>query len=357
MEQAKKLMTLLAILVLIASLGGCATSGGDASTTNDTGGNTASNSSGSTNGDEGPSGGIINTAITNIDGPKRTIAVGKFGAVGGFTQKYGSWDIGGGMSAMMTTALVESNRFIVMERANIGQILSEQEMKGSGVMNEETGPQLGNVTGVQYLVYGSVTEFGDSNEGGGFGIGVGAGGLGGLLGGALSRQSSTGTVGMDIRIVDTSTSQVIKSLTVKEEITNSGFDVSLGYRGINMGTNRFWKTPLGEATRKAINRAVQQIAIEAKAKPWVGRVVDVSDQEVYINAGAESGINNGQEFVVKRVTKTFTDPETGVVLGSRKKALGTLKLQEVEPKMAIGSFSPLGVDPPKRGDLVLLANP
>jgi len=359
-EQVKKYLTLLVVLVLATSLGACATGGSangeDVANTSDAGGKTSSNS-GNSNGNDAPSGGIINTPIVNIDGPKRTVAVGKFGAVGGFTQKYGSWDIGGGMSAMMTTALIESDRFIVMERANIGQVLSEQEMKGSGVVNPETGPKLGNVTGVQYLIYGSVTEFGTENEGGGVGLGFSGGGLGSLLGGALSHQSTSGSVGMDIRIVDTSTSQVMKSITVKEEITSSGFDVSLGYKGINLGTNRFWKTPLGEATRKAINKAVQKIAVEAKNKPWVGRVVDVSDKEIYINAGSESGVNNGQEFVVKRVTKTFTDPETGVVLGSRKKSLGMLKLLEVEPKMAYGNFSPLGVDAPKRGDLVLIANP
>ena len=63
-----------------------------------------------------------------IPGPKRTIAVGKFDAIGAFTQKYGDWDIGGGLAAMLTSALVKSDRFVVIERAELSQILSEQEL-------------------------------------------------------------------------------------------------------------------------------------------------------------------------------------------------------------------------------------
>ena len=70
-------------------------------------------------------------AMPKISGPKRTISVGKFDAIGAFTAKYGNWDIGGGLSAMMTTALIESGQFIVVERANLQQVLSEQELKAS----------------------------------------------------------------------------------------------------------------------------------------------------------------------------------------------------------------------------------
>ena len=59
-----------------------------------------------------------------VKGPKRTVAVGKFAATGAFTEKYGQWDIGGGLAAMLVTALLETDQFIVVERANINQIWS-----------------------------------------------------------------------------------------------------------------------------------------------------------------------------------------------------------------------------------------
>jgi curli biogenesis system outer membrane secretion channel CsgG len=297
---------------------------------------------------------LLTAEIPPLRGPKRTIAVGKFDAIGAFTAKYGDWDIGGGLAAMLTSALVESERFIVLERANVGQILSEQEFKAAGVANPETGPALGKLTGSQLLIYGAVTEFGTDDSGGGLSVGVSGGGLGRLLSGALSRQSVSGKVAMDIRLVDTTTGQVLENYRVSEDLSSTGYDVSVGYENVSLGTNKFWKTPLGEATRKAINNAVQWIVLEAQKKPWVGRVVDAEGQDLYINAGTQAGLSVGDQFMIERVVKRFTDPETGEVLGSRKTEIGVLKLTGIESKLAFGAFQPLGAEPPRRGDLVVI---
>lgn len=299
---------------------------------------------------------FLTAPIPEIPGPKRTVSVGKFDAIGAFTSKYGNWDIGGGLSAMMTSALVESQRFIVLERANIGQILSEQEMKASGIINPETGPRVGNVTGAQLLIYGAVTEFGDEDTGGGFSLGAGGvgGGVGRLLSGALSTQSAQGVVAIDIRVVDTTTGQVMKTHRVKKVIMSSGFDFSLGYSGISLGTNQFAKTPLGQATREAITEVVQRIAIDARGTTWTGRVVEVDGKEVYINAGERSGLNVGDLFMIERIVKKLTDPETGELLKIRKQELGVLRLTSVEDKISYGTYQPLEQDPPTRGDLVAI---
>ena len=285
--------------------------------------------------------GIFTQPLPDIKGPKRTVAVGKFDAIGAFTENYGDWDIGGGLAAMLTSALVESGRFIVLERAELGQVINEQELKAGGVTNPDTGPQLGKVTGVQLLVYGAVTEFGAEDEGGGISIGGSGGGLGNLLSGALSSQSSSGKVAMDVRVVDTTTGEIIEVHRVSEKVSSSGFDLSLGYRGISLGGNKFWKTPLGEATRSAINRTVRHIAVDAQGRPWTGQVIEFDGNELYINAGQRAGLNAGDMFMIERVVKTFTDPSSGQVLGTRRKELGVLQLTGVEQKLAFGSFSPL----------------
>ncbi len=296
--------------------------------------------------------GLLTDVIPGISGPKRAVAVGKFDAVGSFTSKYGDWDIGGGLSAMLTTALAESNRFIVIERANLNHILSEQELKGSKLLNQKTGPALGKLTGVQFLVFGSVTEFGASDSGGGFGLGFAGGGLPFSTG--LSRQSKSGSVAIDIRIVDTTTGRIVDTARVKEKIKSSGWDISGGYQGISLGTNQFIKTPLGEASRRAITKIVHYIARKAEKTAWTGRVVDVGDDEmVYINAGANSGIKVGDFFMIERVTKTLTDPETGEVLSKRKKAVGSVHINTVEEKVAYGPYASEGIESPQRGDFVV----
>ncbi len=297
---------------------------------------------------------ILTEPVQEIAGPKRVVSVGKFDAVGSFEQKYGDWDIGGGLSAMMTSALVESGRFIVVERANVQQVLAEQQMKGQNVTNPTTGPELGQVTGLNFLIYGSVTEFGDQDEGGGFGVGLSGGNVGNLFSGALSRQSASGKVAMDIRLVNATTSQVEEVYRVSEPIDNSSWDLSLGYKGVSMGTNQFLKTPLGEATRKAITRAVQMIAAKSNSVAWTGRVVDFDEGQVYINAGSNSGIRANDKFMVERVIKKLTDPQTGEVLMIRKKELGLVTVTDVTAKLSFGGFVPLDIDTPQRGDLIVI---
>ncbi len=296
---------------------------------------------------------ILTGPIPSVQGPKRTVAVGKFSATGAFTSKYGSWDIGGGLAAMLTSALVESERFIVIERAQVQQLLSEQQLKGSGAVSETTGPDLGRLTGVQYFIYGAVTEFGVDDEGGGIGIG-GSGGnlLGGLLSGALSHQSSSGKVAMDLRIVDASTGQVLEVKRVEEPVESSGVDLSVGYEGVSLGGNKFWKTPLGEACRRALTRAVQHFAQEANDRPWTGQVVDYDGGVIYINAGGRNGIQVGDSFRIERIVKKLTDPATGEILMLRKAPLGLVKVDFVEPKIAAGTFTAIDVQAPERGDLV-----
>jgi len=297
---------------------------------------------------------ILIAPIPAVSGPKRTVAVGKFTATGAFTAKYGNWDVGGGMAAMLTSALVESNRFIVVERAGLQNILSEQQLKGAGLTNPTTGPSRGKLIGVQMLIFGAVTEFGDSDEGGGFSIGGSGGGIGNLLSGALSRQSATGTVAIDVRLVDTTSGQVLETHTIREEIESSGWDLSGGFKGISLGTNQFYKTPLGQAARSVITKAVQRIAVQAENTAWSGQVVDFDGKEVYINAGARSGLHVGDKFMVERVVKRLTDPTTNEVLSIRKKELGVLQITGVEKKISYGQFAPLGMEPPQRGDYVAM---
>lgn len=308
---------------------------------------------------------ILVEPVPKLLGLKHTIAVGKFDAIGAFTAKHGEWDIGGGLSAMLTTALVESDQFIVVERANVKQILLELELKADKVAHPDSGPDLGKLTGASLMIYGSVTEFTVDSRGGGVSIG-GAGGAkdfgaskvtgNAVFSAGASSQSSFASVAMDIRIVDMTTGQVLQTYVVEEDIENKGFDITIGYGGLSLGMNRFWKTPLGQATRKAINKAVKLIVVEAQKKPWIGRVVEVFDNEVYINAGSHSGIRKNSKFLVERIIKTFTDPVTGNVLGSKKKKLGVVEITNVEEKLAYGALQPLGSEIPKRGDLVIITN-
>jgi len=121
---------------------------------------------------------------------------------------------------------------------------------------------------------------------------------------------------------------------------------------ISFGGDKFDKTVLGQATRKAIEQAVEFIIRALESVPWTGQVVEVAGDQVYINAGATTGLKVGDLFTVSAVERELTDPSTGAVLGVIEKTLGEIQLMSVQEKFSIAKMAaPFQT---KRGDFVKL---
>jgi curli biogenesis system outer membrane secretion channel CsgG len=282
-------------------------------------------------------------------GPKKRIAVAKFDAAGAFTAQYGGWDIGGGLAAQLTSALVNSGHFIVVERAELASVLREQEMALQKIVSKETATQVSRVLGAQLLVRGSVTEFEQRAGGGGLRLGVGTG----LLGGALGFQTVNGLVGMDIRLIDATTGQVLQSHRAEANVAQSGVSADINVNQVSFGGDAFNKTVLGQAARRAIDQAVMFIIRAMEPVPWTGRVVEVAGDQVYINAGAGAGLKPGDVFTVTAVVRELTDPESGAVLGIVEDKRGEIEVVSVQEKFSIARMrTPFQAH---RGDLVKLS--
>ena len=77
--------------------------------------------------------------------------------------RYHWWNgqpVGDGMSDMLTTTLVKSGKYRVMERAQMEQLLKEQGLGMAGVTTPQTAAQAGKMLGVELAIMGAVTEFG-----------------------------------------------------------------------------------------------------------------------------------------------------------------------------------------------------
>jgi curli biogenesis system outer membrane secretion channel CsgG len=292
-------------------------------------------------------------ADVSLAGPKRAIVVDKFESTGQFNAAYGDWDVGGGLAAMLTTALSQSGQFVVLERANMQRIVFEQELKSNNVANPETGPKLGQVSGAQFIVIGAVTEFGLQDKGGSVNIGLG-GGTKNPLNTLFGAKRAEGAVAMDLRIVDTSTTQVVQTVKVKETISQTSLNASADYRQMTMGGDQFNNTPLGEAARHAIEKAVQEIISTAARQPWHALLVDINGADAVINAGQGAGVKIGDRFNVERITQRLTDPATGEVLTVRRAILGTLVVTGVEDRVSFATYAPSDPNVPARGDMVVM---
>ncbi len=195
----------------------------------------------------------------SYNGPKARIAVSQFkDKTGG-----GWWSgrIGNGMADQLTTALFNTNRYIVLERQTLGDVLNEQDLGASGRIRQDTAAPIGQIEGAELLIVGAVTEFSGNSSGGGGGIG--GFGRGGLLGG-ISLGFKKSHMAIDLRVIDTRTSRILAATSVEGEATDVKMGALMGgYGGSGalVGSLGGWKnTPTEKALRVCIKKAVEFIA-------------------------------------------------------------------------------------------------
>lgn len=253
-----------------------------------------------------------------------------------------SWLLGEGLTEMLTTELFRTGRFVMVERAALAEVVKEQELGQTGLVQKETAAQVGELLGAQLLVSGAVTEFEESAKGGGTGINVG-----GLL---LGFRGRTSHVAIDIRLVDVSTGEIVKSYNASGKAEETGFAIASTRTRVPIGTDGFNKTPLGQAAREAIAKAVGFIVAEMATVPWSGQVVQARGNEVFVNAGSNMNLQAGARFAVYSKGDELRDPATGKVLGSRDTHIGELILRDVQERFSVGTYR--GNQTVKRGDLL-----
>ncbi len=190
------------------------------------------------------------------DGPKARIAVSRF------TDKTGKgwWTgaIGDGMADMVATALFHTNRYIVLERQTLGDVLKEQDLGAAGRIRRGTEAPVGEIEGAELLIAGAVTEFEGAASGVGGGIG-GFGGVGRILGG-IAGGIKNAHMAIDVRIIDTRTSRIVAATSVQGEATDFNLGAALGGAvggGALAGSLGGWSnTPTEKALRICIQEAV-----------------------------------------------------------------------------------------------------
>jgi len=208
------------------------------------------------------------------NGPKARVAVSRFEdqTAKGRGVVYGGYpglqwytpQIGSGMADMLTDALLQSNRFIVLDRQTVKDVIQEQDLAASGRVSKATGAPIGQIEGAELLVKGSVTEFEPGAAGAGAGAGLGVFGLPGALIGGLAGSVRQSHVAMIIQVVDARTTRILFSTTVEGKANDfnlGGFLGGFGGGGGGFGGLGSWqKTPVEKAIRMAILQAVKELS-------------------------------------------------------------------------------------------------
>ena len=273
-----------------------------------------------------------------------TIQVNKFENKANWT---GRWNLGDAWGTILTDQLVQSGKFIVLGEADMrGAAMAEQDLAATGrVAGGKKAPKMGRMSPAQLLVKGAITHVQETKgAGGGFGFkGIR---IGGDAGGA--------EINVTIYIVDSATGQVKGSKSVVGKSGKRG--ISLGYYGSKLGgltgdLDGFEKDNMGIATTDAINQAMEYIVSQLDSIPWEGSVALAKEDKLVLNRGTREGVTVGMKFDVGEVEEVV-DEDTGEVLDSDMKKLGTVVVTEVKEKVSYttplaGAQKGMGVFPAK----------
>ncbi|MEK6692470.1 MAG: CsgG/HfaB family protein [Nitrospirota bacterium] len=194
-------------------------------------------------------------------GQKKRIAVM---SLGDKTNK-GWRGIGEGMADMLNSALVNTDRFIVLERERIRDVISEQDLTGGKAI------PIGEIEGAELMIFGDITEF-EPEKITAAGVLLGLASLGSVIYSATSKNKVPfflagyieAHIAMDLRIVDTRTSRVVATTTVQGRASDIGGlvggVVGGGKTELPIILGGFAKTPMEKAIRTCIDTASDWIA-------------------------------------------------------------------------------------------------
>jgi curli biogenesis system outer membrane secretion channel CsgG len=224
----------------------------------------------------------------------------------------------------MTTLLHRSGRFEVIERAQVEQLLDEQNMEG--IVRPDQMAKAGQVLGVDYLLIGKVTNFRvkqDQTK-----TGLNLGGIGGAVGGGRfgagnsgfdqKKQRITTECGVDIRLVDPTTGRTAVAHFGEFKRTDSAG--AMGISVLSIGANADAEVSIEEDDAGKILRLAFDDALR-KMMPEI-------DQKVMAKAGKRPEANQGRTRTVAAPAEEADDEgadagEDAATPPARNNAAGT----------------------------------
>ena len=247
-------------------------------------------------------------------------------------QQLGFKEIGPLLEEQLVTELVRTGRVTVLERKQLKKVAGEIDL-GYGEMSEYFAKsekvEKGKFLMAQAMFTGAVTIFEPDAEG--FQGGVSVQGIGGSLG------MKTARVGIDVRLVDVKTAKVIEATHAEGTASRMEGEAGISYLGIKIGGGGYYKTPLGRATRAALNKAVDFILAKVGDVPWEARIVSVEPPaKVVVKGGEDINLQPGDTFDVLVRAKELFDADSGTSLGFVEQPWGTVQIDEVQPEVSLG---------------------
>ena len=181
---------------------------------------------------------------------------------------------------ILSSKLAASQKFILLEREDLD------------ILVNEAGSEM-NKIGADYIILGSITEFGRKTEG--------------EQKVFSSTKTQTVEAGVSIRLVEASTGLIIYSDEAKGYAeTSSKQTMGIG------GAAGYDATLSDKAISAALSQLVENIINKCMDKPWKSYILSVDDGTYIISGGASQGLVAGDRFDVYKKGKVVKNPQTGM---------------------------------------------
>lgn len=274
------------------------------------------------------------TPETEVLSLKRKVAIARFSneteyAKGVFYDKDND-PIGRQAVDILSTKLASTGKFLLLERQDLDKILEEMKIAGNNAFQN---------VGADYIIVGSVTEFGRKNVGD---VNI------------FSRtKTQTVQAGVSIRLIDVSTGQIIYSEEAKGEAETSNTTV-LGY-GERTGYDA---TLSDKAISAAIAQLVERVISNCMDRPWKSYILSFDANGLFISGGARQGVKINDEFNVVEKGKEVVNPQTGMKMELPGKVVGRVKVQSsggetVDNEFSLVTLMTGAIDPQRIQDYII----
>jgi curli biogenesis system outer membrane secretion channel CsgG len=270
-------------------------------------------------------------------------------------------DIGKGIGDLLVKYLVQDGTYSVIERKALDKVLAEQNFSTSDRANPASAAQLGKLLGVDAIIVGSITQFG--NETKNTNIGGGGGNWRGFGVGGFGHKKSKAIVNIDARMVNIDTAEIIgvadghgESQRESTSLLGGGGNWhGFGGGNVDFGSSNFQETIIGEAVKKATEQLssgliANNTKLQARVINVEGLVAAVEGSQIILNVGGKAGLKVGDTLSVERVTKEIKDPSTGKVIRRLSTQAGTIQITDVDDVSAVAK--PVSGSGFKVGDMV-----
>ena len=196
---------------------------------------------------------------------------------------------------ILSAKLAASGKFILLERGDLASLLEESKNGGTSL----------STIGADYLIIGSITQFGRKNTG--------------KSGVFSTTKTQTVEAAVSIRLVDVSSGLIIYSDEAKgtAELTTK---TTMGVGG----KADYDDTLSDKAISEAIGQLVENIINKCTDKPWRTYCLSYDSDAVLIGGGASQGLEPGDTFDVMTKGKKVKNPQTGILIELPGKKIGTV---------------------------------